>query len=427
MATASLSPQTIANLRTIIDDACSDENAGLPCATVVVVGKGDGSPYELFSHSTRRKGGGHKNGAQDRQLRDSEHDIYWLASCTKLVTGIACMQLVERGVLRLDDADQVEILCPELKEVCVLQENGTKVEKSRGITLRMLLTHTAGFGYSFLNQKLQSYFLEHGSDIPEYDEFSGHMHDFYQPLVNQPGERFEYGISIDWAGILVERTTGIKLNDYMQQFIFAPLEVHDVSMIPSAHMKERLVGLWYRSAGGRLVPRDYPLNKPLDVKEAAEVFHSGGAGLFGSIQEFSKILVALLNDGRSPETGQQILSPETVKEMFTNQIHQHPDFARQPLPAMKPDLVSPCEELYPLCPSPTPQGWGLTFMISPSVTGRSDTTAHWSGLSNVFWWCDREKGVAGIVASQVLPFVDPETGLLWASVETAVYEGLQGT
>ena len=140
----------------------------------------------------------------------------------------------------------------------------------------------------------------------------------------------------------------------------------------------------------------------------------------------AEILATLLNDGRSPQTGQQILSPGTVEEMFSNQIHQHPDFARRPLPAIKPDLVSPCEELYPLCPSPTPQGWGLTFMISPGVTGRSDTTAHWSGLSNIFWWCDRERGVAGVVASQVLPFVDPETGLLWASVEAAVYEGLQG-
>ncbi|KAE8364608.1 beta-lactamase/transpeptidase-like protein [Aspergillus caelatus] len=420
MTTVSLSPQAIANLRTIIDNACADENIGLPCANVMVVGKGDGSTCELFSHSAGVKG------AEDRQLCDGEDDIYWLASCTKLVTGIACMQLVEQGKLGLDDADQVETLCPELKEVSVLQEDGSKAEKKRGITLRMLLTHTAGFGYSFLNRKLRSYFLEHCGYIPEYNEFSGYMHDFYQPLVNQPGERFEYGINIDWAGILVERVTGIWLNDYMQQFIFAPLEVHDVSMIPSAHMKERLVGLWHRSAGGHLLRRDYPLNKPLDVKEAAEIFHSGGAGLFGSIREFSKILVALLNDGRSPQTGQQVLSPRTVKEMFTNQIHQHPDFARQPLSAMKPDLVSPCKELYPLCPTPTPQGWGLTFMISPGVTGRSDTTAHWSGLSNVFWWCDRERGVAGIVGSQVLPFVDPEAGLLWASVEAAVYEGLQG-
>lgn len=68
--------------------------------------------------------------------------IFWIASCTKMITGIACMQLVEQGVLNLDDSDQVEKICPELKDVKVLQDDGTLVEKRRGITLRMLLNHT---------------------------------------------------------------------------------------------------------------------------------------------------------------------------------------------------------------------------------------------------------------------------------------------
>lgn len=111
--------------------------------------------------------------------------------------------------------------------------------------------------------------------------------------------------------------------------------------------------------------------------------------------------------------------------MFRNQLPQYPNFARQHMPAVKKDLVHPVEELYPLCPTPSPQGWGLTFMISPGLTGRSDTTVHWSGLSNVFWWCDRETGVAGVVASQVLPFPDPNTVKLWVDVEAKVYEGLE--
>jgi len=68
--------------------------------------------------------------------------IFWIASCTKMLVGIACMQLVEKGALSLDDSAQVERLCPELKQVKVLQEDGTLVEKKRGITLRMLLSHT---------------------------------------------------------------------------------------------------------------------------------------------------------------------------------------------------------------------------------------------------------------------------------------------
>lgn len=130
----------------------------------------------------------------------------------------------------------------------------------------------------------------------------------------------------------------------------------------------------------------------------------------------------LLNSGVSPTTGNRLLSSKTVDEMFRNQFPDNPNFARQYVPAAEPELVYPSDGYYGLAPPQMPQGWGLSFMISPSVTGRSDSTAHWSGMSNMFWWCDREKGVAGIVASQVLPFADPGVGKLWAKVEAAVYE-----
>lgn len=129
-----------------------------------------------------------------------------------------------------------------------------------------------------------------------------------------------------------------------------------------------------------------------------------------------------LNNGVSPATGKRLLSSTTVDHMFRNQFPDNPNFARQFIPAAEPELVYPSNGYYSLAPPPIPQGWGLSFMISPSVTGRSDSTAHWSGISGMFWWCDREKGVAGIVASQVVPFPDPEIGKLWAKVEAAVYE-----
>jgi CubicO group peptidase (beta-lactamase class C family) len=116
------------------------------------------------------------------------------------------MQLVEQGLLNLDDSDQVEKICPELKEVKVLQDDGSLVEKRRGITLRMLLNHTgewslpsemqvltgsAGFAYRFFNEKLRDYSKPVG-----YDEFSGHIYDMLQPLVHQPGEKWEYGVRL---------------------------------------------------------------------------------------------------------------------------------------------------------------------------------------------------------------------------------------
>lgn len=132
MPTCSLPPRTITKLRCLVDGACSDKQFDLPCASVVVVGKEDRSATELFFHSAGGTDEGHPNGTE----------IYWLASCTKLITGIACMQLVEKDTLDLDDADQIERFCPELKDIKVLGEDGILVEKAERITLRMLLTHT---------------------------------------------------------------------------------------------------------------------------------------------------------------------------------------------------------------------------------------------------------------------------------------------
>lgn len=138
----------------------------------------------------------------------------------------------------------------------------------------------------------------------------------------------------------------------------------------------------------------------------------------------TEILSMLLHDGRSL-SGKAILEPNTIEEMFTNQIAWLPNFARRHYPAVKPELVYVADAFYPPCQPPTPQGWGLGFMITPGPTGRSDKTGQWSGLSNAFWWCDRERGVAGIVASQLLPFADLNVVGLWVEVESKVYKGIE--
>lgn len=91
---------------------------------------------------------------------------------------------------------------------------------------------------------------------------------------------------MDWAGIIVERLSGLKLNDYMTRYIFEPLGIRDLSMFPTRDMQNRLVGLWHRNAEGQLSVRQYPLSKPLETRTSTPIFHSGGAGLFGSIKEF---------------------------------------------------------------------------------------------------------------------------------------------
>ncbi|CAN9091177.1 unnamed protein product [Alternaria alternata] len=382
-----LSAQTLSQLSQAADDACTDQIAGIPGAVIVVVGK-DGK--ELFSHAAGRRGAG----SHEPMTLDS---VFWIASCTKMIVGVAVMQLVERGVLSLDDSAQVESLCPELKAVQVLKADGTLVPKKRGITLRMLLSHTAGFGYTFFNEKLRDFSRPAG-----WDEFSGLEFDIKQPLVHQPGEGWEYGLGIDWAGKVLERATGRTLEEYCQEKIYAPLGLKNVSMKPHAEMLRNLAYMNSRDGNGKLSRR---------VSTAIGI-------------QSQEILAMLLNDGTSPTTGAQILSPSTVEIMFQNQITQFPNFARQSIPAAKPDLTNAIPEIYPV-PGNGPQGWGLTFMLSGAgATGRSASTAFWAGLPNLWWWCDREKGVAGIVATQLLPFADGQVLNLWGKIESAVYQAL---
>lgn len=130
----------------------------------------------------------------------------------------------------------------------------------------------------------------------------------------------------------------------------------------------------------------------------------------------------LINNGTCPKTSVQILRKETVDEMFTNQIPHMPNFSRQGIAAAKPELTNAAPELYPVAGN-GPQGWGLTFMQSKGgATGRSQDTVHWAGLANLWWWADREKGVGGMVCSQVLPFLDMNVLGLWGTVEAEIYK-----
>ena len=110
----SLNAQVTSHLRETLDKACRDQKSGIPGITVVAVGK-DGN--ELFAHSAGKRG----TGPKDAMTLDN---IFWIASCTKLLVGVACMQLVEQGILQLDDGTQTERLCPELKSLKVLRPDG---------------------------------------------------------------------------------------------------------------------------------------------------------------------------------------------------------------------------------------------------------------------------------------------------------------
>lgn len=172
------------------------------------------------------------------------------------------------------------------------------------------------------------------------------------PLVNQPGEKWEYGINIDWAGIVLERATGHSLNDLIQEGIIEPLGLKNINMFPSPEMKKNLATMHQRWPGdaSKAEERDHIYREPLNAETAKEqlsLFNSGGAGAFAQPKQYVQILAALLNDGKGPKNGIRILKPETVKLMWENQIPEHPNFARDGLVGAKPEHSNSAPEMYP--------------------------------------------------------------------------------
>ncbi|PLB49682.1 beta-lactamase family protein [Aspergillus steynii IBT 23096] len=418
--TTQLSSGTASAMQEVLDRATSRPSPSIPG---LVYGSVNRHGDLLFKHASGGKG---LDSAQPMSL----DTVFYMASCTKLITSIACMQMVEQGKLNLDDVNQLESLAPELKAVKVLERTSDGgfelVPKKRGITLRMLLNHTSGFGYAFEDLKLRDWSRPLGMD-----DFSGHEADvLHRPLVNQPGTTFQYGVGVDWAGRLVERVMGMSLEDYFQRYILRPIGIGSITFFPSPEMIDKLAYMHQRAPDGTLSVTDhiyrYPL-LPCRPDEKDKRFCMGGAGCFGKPVEFCQLISVLLNDGTHAKTGTQLLKPETVAEMFKDQIPDKPRYCNEYTPSGKPLLANPCP-LVP-CADDLTEGWGLSFSLShrKSDTGRAAGSGSWEGLANLFWFADRENGVGAIIASQILPYGDLRVLENMDKVEKMMYDELLGS
>jgi len=180
---------------------------------------------------------------------------------------------------------------------------------------------------------------------------------------------------------------------------------------------------------GVLHERPHLYHGPLSCTpdKQALFFQSGGAGLWSNPAAYVKILASLLNNGTCPNTHARILTPPSVDLLFTNQIPSQPDFARGNPASVDESLMYSEPEIYPQQGDP-PQGWayGGFLTLEEGDTGRGRGALWWTGFSNCFWWLDREKGVAGMLAAQVLPSVDVKMREVFGEVEKGVYDGLVG-
>jgi len=225
--------------------------------------------------------------------------VFWIASMTKAITSTAAMRLVEQGKLSLESP--ISEVLPELASPLVLEgfeASGEPILRParQRITLRHLLTHTAGFVYDIWNPDMSRYMEKKGAP--------GKNAALMLPLVFDPGDRWDYGINIDWAGKAVERASGQSLGDFFAEHIFTPVGMTDTGFTVVPDRRARLVGMHARAEDGTLGP--IPFELPQDPE-----FQMGGGGLYGTAANYLAFERLFLNQGRV--NGRQILRPETVR------------------------------------------------------------------------------------------------------------------
>jgi methyl acetate hydrolase len=340
-----------------------------------------------------------KGVAYEQAVGAQKDAIFAIASMTKPVTSVAVMQLVEAGKIRLDEP--AATYAPELATLQVLDGGGRRAPKSAP-TIRQLLSHTSGFGYEFMNRQL--FDLMSKKEIASFSE--GGAAFLRVPLIADPGTHWEYGISTDWLGQIVERVSGQRLDACFQSKIFEPLGMTDTYFEVPAAKQARMVAMYRRGAGGALEQAPPSPNKPL-------TFYSGGGGLFSTAPDYLRFVRAIMAGGTLD--GRRILAADTVAMMGSNQIGA---LTLRPFPSLIPQLATDNASV----PGALDK-FGLGFALNSGTAGtsRGRQTLAWAGIFNTFFWIDREKQIGAVLMTQMLPGLDPGPARLLEDFDRAVY------
>ncbi|HTB00754.1 MAG TPA: serine hydrolase domain-containing protein [Bradyrhizobium sp.] len=334
--------------------------------------------------------------------------VFWIASMTKAITTAAAMQLVEQGKLSLDAP--IGKVLPDLASPQVLEGFDASGEPKlrpakKEITLRHLMTHTAGFCYDMWNGDMVKYLEKTGT--PGITTCKNAA--LKTPIVTDPGTRWEYGTNIDFVGKAVEAVSGKRLDAYLRDHLFTPLGMSDTGFKLGEAQRKRLVAMHARGPDGSLAPI------PFELEQDPE-FHMGGGGLYGTAGDYIKFTQMILNKGKG--NGNQLLKPETVAMMGQNHIGDLVMTKMTSYVAFATNDV----DLYP----DMAKKWGLSFLITTAKTpeGRSPGSLAWAGLANTYFWIDPARDVSGVILMQVLPFADGKCLEAFAGFERGVYAGL---
>ena len=345
--------------------------------------------------------------------------VFEIASMTKAVTATAVMQLVEAGRIDLDAP--VARYLPEIKQVGILNEDLSIRPGTRPITMRQLLTHTAGFGYFFNSPRIARAidWDPRGTQWPEPELIPEGEYDWgfggLQPRrLFEAGEQWQYGTNPSIAGRVVERVSGMDLERYFQKHIFKPLGMNRTGYNLPDHLQADRVQMMMRDpATGDLM--QLPRTRPATMER-----FNGGAGLLSTPRDYLRFLTCLARGGAID--GVRILSESSVDTFFTNQLpdgvgiqywdddpmHRSPDHPQRTFFDERDQFSF---------------AWGIE--ANPKESGnRPQGAGYWSGMFNTYYTVDRTRGVVVVAFMQLLPFNDAMAYELYRVHEDRVYDEL---
>jgi CubicO group peptidase (beta-lactamase class C family) len=282
--------------------------------------------------------------------------IFRIASMTKPITGVAMMQLWERGKWKLDDAVAKHI--PEFAGLKVKTAAGP-VDQAAPMTMAQLMSHTAGFGTSRVYEAA-------GINLRETD-LQGMVDKLAKlPLESQPGADWAYGPCVDLQGYVIQKLSGKSLDRYFQDHVFTPLKMPDTQFWTDPAKVARVVRIHTYDAGGRIVPAGEPR-----VLTAPPRFLAGGGGLVSTASDYFRFCQALLQGGELE--GARVLKPETVKLMRKSVLR----------PGVGVDLYGPVQKGL---------GFGMDFAVHerPGESGlpHGQDSYWWGGAFGTWFWID---------------------------------------
>lgn len=332
-----------------------------------------------------------------------EDSIFQIASMTKAIVSAAALQMVDRGQLSLDApvGDWLPPLAaPQVIDGFDADGQVRLRAATRPITLRHLLTHTAGLGYDFVHPEILK------SRGPDGPPAPGTLATIEMPLLFDPGERWEYSVGIDWAGRLIEAASGRSLGDYLEAELLGPLGMDDTAFRPEEAWPADGAQVHVRQPDSAIIP------VPMFI--GGGEFQNGGGGLSSSAPDYARFLRMVLNGGALD--GVRVLTPETVALMTSNQVGA---IRAGAIGTAMPDL-SPAYDPFPDQHS----GWSLGgFLINPQTgpNGRSAGSLCWAGIFNSYYWADPATGITGILMAQLLPYADAQVLAAYGALERMAY------